>query len=219
MLTLKRLIEGKVDKTGDTMTGALTINNLNEFDGIKKRRKIGNTTYGAKLGVGANGCLALETTQVEESGTETLMGRLEVGIDGKIRNDKTKQYLLESEDSGWINGTLNSGITLSSNSGFQYGNGIQARIKNGVLFVRISVSKSSGNFTTSDGEVVIGTLPSITGYDLKTLLKEKNFIRAAVFGTTTSYGFLQIIANNAINVRIINGNSLWLTGQVEIPLN
>ena len=215
MLTLKSLIKKKLDKTGDTMTGALTINNLNEFDGIKKRRKIGNTTYGAKLGVGANGCLALETTQVEESGTETLMGRLEVGIDGKIR----KQYLLESEDSGWINGTLNTGIILSSNGGFQYGNGIQARIKNGVLFVRISVSKSSGNFTTSDGEVVIGTLPSITGYDLKTLLKEKNFIRAAVFGTATSYGFLQIITNNVINVRIINGNSLWLTGQVEIPLN
>ena len=77
MLTLKRSMGKKVDKTGDTMTGALTINNLNEFDGIKKRRKIGNTTYGAKLGVGANGCLALETTQVEESGTETLMGRLE----------------------------------------------------------------------------------------------------------------------------------------------
>jgi hypothetical protein len=122
------------------------------------------------------------------------------------------------EDTGWINGTLNTGIILSSNSGFQYGNGIQARIINGVLFVRVSVSKSTGYFAAADKEVTIGSLPNITGYDLKTLLKGKNYIRAGAFGTETSQGFLQVADGN-VTVRIINGNAYWLTGILSIPLN
>lgn len=137
------------------------------------------------------------------------------GVKKEINNLKEQ---IENEDTGWINGTLNTGIILSSNSGFQYGNGIQARIINGVLFVRVSVSKSTGYFAAADKEVTIGSLPSITGYDLKTLLKEKNFIRAAVFGTETSQGFLQVADGN-VTVRIINGNAYWLTGILSIPLN
>lgn len=125
---------------------------------------------------------------------------------------------IETEDTGWINGTLNTGIILSSNGGFQYGNGIQARIKSGVLFVRISVSKSTGAFSTSDKEVTIGNLPNIEGYDLKTLLKEKNYTRAGIFGTETSQGFVQIAGGN-VSIRIISGNAYWLSGIISIPLN
>lgn len=125
---------------------------------------------------------------------------------------------IENEDTGWINGTLNTGIILSSNGGFQYGNGIQARIINGVLFVRVSVSKSTGYFAVADKEVTIGSLPNITGYDLKTLLKGKNYIIAGAFGTETSQGFLQVADGN-VTVRIINGNAYWLTGILSIPLN
>lgn len=137
------------------------------------------------------------------------------GVKKEINNLKEQ---IENEDTGWINGTLNTGIILSSNSGFQYGNGIQARIINGVLFVRVSVSKSTGYFAAADKEVTIGSLPNITGYDLKTLLKGKNHIRAGAFGTETSQGFLQVADGN-VTVRIINGNAYWLTGILSIPLN
>ena len=137
------------------------------------------------------------------------------GVKKEINNLKEQ---IENEDTGWINGTLNTGIILSSNSGFQYGNGIQARIINGVLFVRVSVSKSTGYFAAADKEVTIGSLPNITGYDLKTLLKGNNYIRAGAFGTETSQGFLQVADGN-VTVRIINGNAYWLTGILSIPLN
>lgn len=137
------------------------------------------------------------------------------GVKKEINNLKEQ---IENEDTGWINGTLNTGIILSSNSGFQYGNGIQARIINGVLFVRVSVSKSTGYFAAADKEVTIGNLPNIEGYDLKTLLKEKNYTRAGIFGTETSQGFVQIAGGN-VSIRIISGNAYWLSGIISIPLN
>ena len=61
-------------------------------------------------------------------------------------------------------------------------------------------------------------MPNIEGYDLKTLLKEKNYTRAGIFGTETSQGFVQIAGGN-VSIRIISGNAYWLSGIISIPLN
>ena len=51
---------GKVDKTGDTMSGVLKIENKSAFNGVDKVRTIDGVDYTATLGVGIDGSASLE---------------------------------------------------------------------------------------------------------------------------------------------------------------
>lgn len=100
--------KGKVDKSGDTMTGVLQIQNKTAFNGIDKIRTIDGTDYTATLGVGLDASASLELHNA--SGT---LGRIDVNKDGKIKNFKTGKYLAEI-DSSFQNLSLASGITVGS---------------------------------------------------------------------------------------------------------
>ena len=100
--------EGKVDKSGDTMTGVLKIENKSTFNGIDKIRTIDGTDYAVSLGVGIDASASLELH--DASGT---LGRIDVNKDGKIKNFKTGKYLAEI-DSSFQNLSLASGITVGS---------------------------------------------------------------------------------------------------------
>ena len=99
---------GKVDKTGDTMSGVLKIENKSAFNGVDKVRTIDGVDYTASLGVGSDGSASLELHNA--SGT---LGRIDVNKDGKIKNFKTGKYLAEI-DSSFQNLQLASGISVGT---------------------------------------------------------------------------------------------------------
>ena len=99
---------GKVDKTGDTMSGVLKIENKSAFNGVDKVRTIDGKDYTVSLGVGIDASASLELH--DASGT---LGRIDVNKDGKIKNFKTGNYLAEI-DSSFQNLSLASGITVGS---------------------------------------------------------------------------------------------------------
>ncbi len=86
----KNINDGKVDKTGDTMSGVLKIENKSAFNGVDKVRTIDGVDYAATLGVGIDGSASLELHNA--SGT---LGRIDINKDGKIKNYKTGKYLVE----------------------------------------------------------------------------------------------------------------------------
>lgn len=92
---------GKVDKTGDTMSGALKIENKSAFTGVDKVRTINNVDYTVSLGVGSDASASLELH--DASGT---LGRIDINKDGKIKNFKTQKYLVEQDS--WKTATNNS---------------------------------------------------------------------------------------------------------------
>ena len=100
--------EGKVDKSGDTMTGTLNIENKSAFIGVNKTRTISGTDYTASFGVGSDGSASLELHDASKT-----LGRIDINIDGKIKNFKTGKYLAEI-DSSFQNLSLASGITVGS---------------------------------------------------------------------------------------------------------
>lgn len=99
---------GKVDKTGDTMSGVLKIENKSAFNGVDKVRTIDGVDYAATLGVGIDRSASLELH--DASGT---LGRIDVNKDGKIKNFKTGKYLAEI-DSSFRNLQLASGISVGT---------------------------------------------------------------------------------------------------------
>ena len=104
----KNINDGKVDKTGDTMTGRLNIENKTEFTGINKTRTINGADYSVSLGVGADASASLELHDASGS-----LGRIDVNKDGKIKNFKTGKYLAEI-DSSFQNLQLASGISVGT---------------------------------------------------------------------------------------------------------
>lgn len=99
---------GKVDKTGDTMSGVLKIENKSAFNGVDKVRTINGVDYTASFGVGLDGSASLELHNA--SGT---LGRIDINKDGKIKNFKTGKYLAEI-DSNFQDLSLASGITVGT---------------------------------------------------------------------------------------------------------
>lgn len=83
-------IANAVEKTGDTMTGALSFNNTNSYEAIIKDRIINNINYKAKLGIGGNGSVRLELNE----GSSTSGTSLEVRANG-LYNGLSGQKLLE----------------------------------------------------------------------------------------------------------------------------
>lgn len=104
----KNINDGKVDKTGDTMSGVLKIENKSAFNGVDKVRTIDGVDYAATLGVGIDGSASLELH--DASGT---LGRIDINKDGKIKNFKTGKYLGEV-DSSFQNLQLASGISVGT---------------------------------------------------------------------------------------------------------
>lgn len=93
--------KGKVDKTGDTMSGVLKIENKSAFNGVDKVRTIDGVDYTATLGVGIDGSASLEIHNTSET-----LGRIDINTDGKIKNFKTQKYLVEQN--AWKTATNNS---------------------------------------------------------------------------------------------------------------
>lgn len=106
----KKINEGTVKKSGETMTGVLKIENKTAFTGVSKARTIDGTDYTATLGVGADGSASLELNASNSSGQ---LGRIDINTDGKIKNFKTGKYLAEI-DSSFKDLSLASGITVGT---------------------------------------------------------------------------------------------------------
>lgn len=134
--------KGKVDKSGDTMTGALQIQNKDEFEGIKKTRTINGTDYTAILGVGFAASASLEL-----HGTDGALGRIDVNKDGTIKNFKTGNYLAEI-DSKFQNLSLVNGIRGGSIT-----KGVRYKKTGGIVNIIGDISGAKGEQT------IIATLP------------------------------------------------------------
>ena len=83
------------------MTGTLNIENKSSFNGVNKTRTISGTDYTASFGVGSDGSASLELHN-----TSRTLGRIDINIDGKIKNAQTSKYLVEQNT--WQTATLNS---------------------------------------------------------------------------------------------------------------
>lgn len=99
----------KVNKSGDTMTGPLVIENKNAFTGVDKTRTVNGTDYTARFGVGADGSASLEL-----HANSATLGRIDVRTDGTIKNWKSGKILQEKDDTGWVDLTLGKNVTLST---------------------------------------------------------------------------------------------------------
>lgn len=93
-------IEDKVNRIGDTMTGSLHIENMSDFAGIIKTRKIEDTNYSNVLGVGADKAAKM---QLQRGGI--MIAGIELNEDGTIYNEKTGKQLVEVERVTGTNGT------------------------------------------------------------------------------------------------------------------
>lgn len=85
-------IANSVNKAGDTMTGRLNITNKGEFAGVSKTRTINGVDYTATFGLGSDVTASLELSQ-----SGTILGRLDITKDGRIKNSKTQKYLVEED--------------------------------------------------------------------------------------------------------------------------
>lgn len=85
-----------VQKTGDTMTGGLTIqrNTLNAFI---HNRTINDVAYKSKLGTGQN-LTSGEASVVLTDTNDNILGRLDVRADGKLYNGMNNSQILEKGD-------------------------------------------------------------------------------------------------------------------------
>lgn len=108
---------GKVDKTGDTMSGVLKIENKSAFNGVDKVRTINNVDYTVSLGVGSDASASLELH--DASGT---LGRIDINKDGKIKNFKTQKYLVEQN--AWKTAKTNSSYCTGTCKYLEIGNAL-----------------------------------------------------------------------------------------------
>ena len=100
---IANLENDKVNKSGDTMTGALSFNNTNSYEAIIKDRTINNINYKAKLGIGGNGSVRLELNE----GSSTSGTSLEVRTNG-LYNGLSGQKLLEIKTKTINNAPVNN---------------------------------------------------------------------------------------------------------------
>ena len=84
----------KVNKSGDTLTGSLTINN-NLFEGFIKERNINNITYQLKLGIANKNNEGAICIQLNNKDTGEWLSEIVILSNGTILNGKTGQVLVE----------------------------------------------------------------------------------------------------------------------------
>ena len=106
-VTKKKLLNEKVNKSGDTLTGELNFENKNDYGAIRKTRTIDNVDYSLSLGVGLN-----KSARLEIYSGNTTYGQLDVRDDGRIWNGKTNQILPEVAYCTW-----SSSITFTMKGG------------------------------------------------------------------------------------------------------
>lgn len=83
----------KVEKTGDTMTGALNFNNKNDYNAIRKTRTLNNEDYQVSIGVGGNMSARMEFVKVPDN----VLNSVEIRSNG-IYNGITGNKLIESKN-------------------------------------------------------------------------------------------------------------------------
>lgn len=125
--------DGKVDKTGDTMNGPLSIVNKNTFEGVQKTRTVNNVDYTATFGVGSDGSASIE---IHNNVTSGILGRIDVNIDGKIKNYKTNKYL--AEQSAWQTATTNSNYCKGTCKYILIGDALIVTIQDLIITAKVS---------------------------------------------------------------------------------
>ena len=93
-------LNGKVDTSGDTLTGMLTFNNTDAYHAIHKVRTMSSGTYGVNFGcgvLGGNGTITMELRS-GSSTTGTQLARFEVGQLGVsyVDPDGNRSYLVKA---------------------------------------------------------------------------------------------------------------------------
>lgn len=130
-------IANAVEKTGDTMTGALSFNNTNSYEAIIKDRTINNINYKAKLGVGGNGSVRLELNE----GSSTSGTSLEVRTNG-LYNGLSGQKLLEIKtktiNNAPVNDYGNVDLGLSASSAMVLGVNFANDDCNSIPFINVN---------------------------------------------------------------------------------
>lgn len=93
-------MDGKVAKAGDTLTGMLTFENVNDYHALMKYRNVNSKPYGVNFGCGILGGEGVVTIECRagNSTTSPILGRVEIGSRGVSfvdANDK-RTYLVST---------------------------------------------------------------------------------------------------------------------------
>jgi hypothetical protein len=105
-VTKKKLLNEKVNKSGDTLKGELNFENKNNYGAIRKTRTIDNVDYILSLGVDLN-----KSARLEIYSGNTIYGQLDVRDDGSIYNGKTGNKIMEANA---ISAYSSSDLTLTN---------------------------------------------------------------------------------------------------------
>lgn len=87
-------ISNAVQKTGDTMTGSITMNNTSDYAAIRKTREISGTNYQLTLGLGGNASSRIELV----GANDTVLGSMEVR-NGGVYNGISGNKFVEEKSS------------------------------------------------------------------------------------------------------------------------
>ena len=132
-------IANAVEKTGDTMTGALLFENKNDYVAIRKTRTLNGTDYQLTVGISGNGSARMEYVT-----NGKVLSSIEARSDG-VYNGVSGKKLAEQESSR-VNITANTG-TLATNNSYKIGNVVGLNAK----FTRVTAAPTA---------TVLCTLPS-----------------------------------------------------------
>lgn len=191
---MKANYEGKVDKTGDTLTGGLLFENKDGYDAIRKTRTIDDEDYSLSVGVGANKSARLELYQRSQT-----LGQLDVRSDG-LYNGKTGKKLAE-QSTDWSTPTLSNYIR---------GNVRYTRVGNAVFVMFSDVIVKSN---LSHNVVLASGLPQSTNYIITVL---NNFDVPGTpmrIGINASGQIVDHYSSNTANNNSYYGTLIYITNQ------
>ena len=191
---ISNLSNNKVNKSGDTMTGSLLINNKDSYDAIRKTRTLNGTDYQLTVGIGANGSARMEYVT-----NNTVLSSIEARSDA-LYNGKSGKKLAE-QSTGWTNATLTSSFA---------GTVHYTKIGNVVIVNFFDIQVKSN---LSHGVVLVTGLPPSTNYEMTVL---NNFdapgtpMRIAV---NTSGQIVDHYSSNGANNNGYYGSLIYITNQ------
>ena len=197
-INLNKMDEGitnAVEKTGDTMTGALNFNNKNDFEAIRKTRTLNGTDYQVSIGLGTNG-----SARMEYADDSKVIGSIEVRSNG-LYNGVTNKKLAE-QSNGWTDATLSS-----------YINGVVRYTKIGNIVI-VNFYDVHAKSTLSHGVVLASGLPTSTVYQITALLNFDDPTKQPIRLAINTSG--QIVAHYSYNIASDNnyyGTLIYITNQ------
>lgn len=127
----KNVDEGKIDKNGDTINGALSFNNKTEDVAIEKTTTVNNIDYIGSFAVSSDSDNK-GVVVIENNSNNTTLGRLEIKQNGNIYNGLTNKKILDEAIMQRINSDMfdfPSDVQLLQNQSFRIGNMIFLNIK------------------------------------------------------------------------------------------